>query len=399
VLICRKGSALPFDVKLSRVIFYDFDGVNLDWEEVERVVKQMAASLKEAQRGAPDSPVYALLESVVRPDDLPPEQSVKQCAEDSPDGQPLENYQKLVAQCWKSQGSDIDALLEENRGSLFGSRAIAYRCLDEDPLPKAAKWVANHLNDGQQYRLANRLYARLVEAGDLTRGSRLAYASSYSEANPDIAGADQAIAMAEEVLAEAEAEFARCANDPEAIRSLAECYRRLAGLRQWRWQLSREGSDLDRALATFAEATRYNDRARALGVMRHPGFIAQLRIKEMLLLRIRDDSIDRPDGEGHQDAILALSPQPQDDPVGLSYLGWFQAVTLADMGAGEQANRRALKTFVEDAELRNAPRYWEIGGRQYTLLRRFLEQYASHLRNPSLIGGISQLLQSGGLNG
>ena len=28
VLMCRKGSVLPFDVKLSRVIFYDFDGAS-----------------------------------------------------------------------------------------------------------------------------------------------------------------------------------------------------------------------------------------------------------------------------------------------------------------------------------------------------------------------------------
>jgi len=32
VLICRAGSELPFDVKLSRVILYDFDGQHLDWD-------------------------------------------------------------------------------------------------------------------------------------------------------------------------------------------------------------------------------------------------------------------------------------------------------------------------------------------------------------------------------
>ena len=66
VLMCRKGSTLPFDVKLSRTIFYEFDGVSLDWEEVERVVKHLKVALQEAQKGLPDSPVHALLESVQR---------------------------------------------------------------------------------------------------------------------------------------------------------------------------------------------------------------------------------------------------------------------------------------------------------------------------------------------
>jgi hypothetical protein len=69
VVICRKGSELPFDVKLSRVVFYDYDGRSLDWEEAERVVQELHAALQEARRGSPDSPVHALLESVLRRSD------------------------------------------------------------------------------------------------------------------------------------------------------------------------------------------------------------------------------------------------------------------------------------------------------------------------------------------
>jgi len=79
----------------------------------------------------------------------------------------------------------------------------------------------------------------------------------------------------------------------------------------------------------------------------------------------------------------------------VSYLGWFQAITLADIGAGEQAQRKALATFTDDAQLRLNPENWEIGRRQYVLLRRFLEQYAPHLHNPTLIGKVSQVLQAG----
>ena len=64
VLMCREGSRLPFDVSLSRVIFYRYDGVDLDWEEAERVKAALKAALDEARRGQPDSPVHALLEQV-----------------------------------------------------------------------------------------------------------------------------------------------------------------------------------------------------------------------------------------------------------------------------------------------------------------------------------------------
>jgi hypothetical protein len=64
------------------------------------------------------------------------------------------------------------------------------------------------------------------------------------------------------------------------------------------------------------------------------------------------------------------------------------------MGAGDQAQRKALTTFAEDAKLKVDQAYLEIGRRQY-MLRRFLEQYAPHLRNPSLVGQVSQLLEAG----
>lgn len=311
VLMCRKGSILPFDVKLSRTIFYEFDGVSLDWEEVEKVVKQLVVTLQEAQKGLPDSPVHALLESVVRNEELTTEQSVLSRPEDSADGEPLSEFQNLVSQWWLSHGESAQALFEAQRGSVFGSRSLGYFCLDADPTSETAKNVANHLNDGQQYRLANQLYSKLYEAGQLTQGGQLAYSSSYSEAHPNIIGADRAIELAEEVLDGVQQQYSSSLESPDAILAFAECYRRLAGLHQWRWQLSSESNDLDSSLTAFADATRYNSRARDLGVLRHPGFLAQARIKEMLLLRIRDQSIDRPDAEGHHDAILLSGTNPR----------------------------------------------------------------------------------------
>ena len=396
VLICRKGSTLPFDVKLSRVIFYDYDGASLDWEEVERVVKNLKVALAEAATGRPDSPVHALLESV-----LPANGAVTASAmpattpEGAPDAEPAEPFQQIVAQAWQQSGADVASLFEAQRGTVFGSRALACLALATDPTTEAARRLANHLNDGQQYRLANRLYEKLLAAGTLTRGSRLAYASSYSEARPDLTGVQRAIEIAENTLAAEEKKHGAASDSADAIEGYAECHRRLAGLHQWRWQLSHSPDDLGHAIQVHEEAVRQNDRARALGRLKHPGFLAQARLKLVLLLRIRDGNVERPDQERHRDAILALATLPGDDVKGLSYLGWFQAITLADLGAAEASQRKALATFADDSVLKTDPQHWEIGRRQYALLRRFIEQYLPHLRNHSLVGHIAQVLQAG----
>ena len=55
----------------------------------------------------------------------------------------------------------------------------------------------------------------------------------------------------------------------------------------------------------------------------------------------------------------------------------------------------ALVAFTEDAKLMGEKHSPDIGRRQYTLLRRFIEHNAHVLRNPSLVGHISQILQFG----
>jgi hypothetical protein len=221
----------------------------------------------------------------------------------------------------------------------------------------------------------------------------LVYASSYSEANPDLAGADHAITLVEEAFRTVEQQYSQ-SSEANSISANAACHRRLAGLRQWRWQLSREHADLDLAISAFADAILHNDRARNRGELKHPGFLAQGRLKQLVLLRIRDQNRDRPDSEGHLDAILALHPQLRDDAGGLSYLGWFQAIALADLGATEEAQRKALKTFTDDSKLKADPEYFEIGRRQYVQLLRFLDGYAPYLRNQTITGRISQILQA-----
>lgn len=401
VLICRHNANLPFDVRLSRVIFYDFDGQSFDWEEVERVVKTLKVSLADAATGRPDSPVHALLESVLPRGDSAAQPVAAGAPEASPDAEPCDAYQQLAAAAWRQRGDTLAELFEGQRRNVFGSRALAHLALLSD-LPVGdesdsdlSRRLANHLNDGQQYRLANRLYEALLARGRLNRSSQLAYATSYSEAHDDIEGAVRAIAIAQRALDEAELAYPG-SDSMDAVLARAECHRRIAGLRQWYWQKSLRPADLDAAIRSFDDAVHWNDRARQIGALKHPGFLAQARLKLLVLLRIRDASVDRPDHERHRDAIVALTAQPNDDIKGLSYLGWFQAIALADLGQAEAALRKARVTHADDANLRTSAEHWEIGRRQYTLIRRFIEQYLPYLRHHSAVGQIAQLLQVGG---
>jgi len=101
------------------------------------------------------------------------------------------------------------------------------------------------------------------------------------------------IELAREALIATERHFAGAPETPDATIALAECYRRLAGLQQWRWQITRGSGDLKTAIATFDKAIQCNDRARRQGRLRHPGFLAQLRLKQIVLLRIDDNDIER----------------------------------------------------------------------------------------------------------
>lgn len=396
VLICRQGATLPFDIKLSRVIFYDFDGSHLDWEEVERVVQTLRTALLEAAKGLPDSPVHALLDRVLPAATSAQVQGVVLGApEAAADAEPAAAYQHLVAEAWLREGRTLQALFQDHRQTIFGSRALACLCLAAPQDPVWTRRLANHLNDGQQYRLANRLYEALHAAGQLNRGSHLAWASSYSEANPDLPGAERALQIAQAALDEVERSVAADRQSAEAVLALAECHRRLAGLRQWRWELGQQPEALDDALRGFELAIHFNQRAREMGLLRHPGFLAQARLKHLVLLRIRDDSVERSDREQHREAILALAPLPSDDEKGLSYLAWFQAITLADTGQVEAAQRKALTALADDARLRMNAEHWEIGRRQYALLRRFLGKYMPWLRHPSAQGQVAQVLQLG----
>lgn len=391
VLMCQKGTVLPFDVNLSRVIFYDFDGKSLDWEEVEKIVSQLTLALQQARKGEPDSPVHALLENVMPKQ---PSRLTGDSGHTKKKNQSLIKYQKLVAEHWKQNNHELSKIYDEQRDSIFGCRALGYYCLNQSSLPDLSVSVARHLVDAEQYELANQIFARLHGANALGYEGLLNYASSYSEANSHIQGANHALKL----ISEAEAFIDEMAKNEkhdilEVANARASIYRRKAGLKQWKWHLTRDTNDLKHVIKAFEEAIQYMQQARNLGGFTLPGLIAQAHLKLILLLRINDNNVNRPDLENHGDAILQLNPTEKDGLVSVSYLRWYKAIVLADLGSENESRKKAIEAATEDSKLINNLDCWEVGRRQYKLLRRFIEQYSQYFKNPSLLGVIAQILQ------
>jgi hypothetical protein len=391
VLMCREGTDLPFDVRLSRVIFYKFNGEALDWEEVEETIKKLKLALQDARQEQPDSPVHVLLDPVLRNDSRP---SMWLATTKSAGPEMLEKYERRLAELWREQGHKVEELLPDHCDTVFGLRALGYFCMLGDRPADGSALVAENLSTAEQYALASEIYARLKDAGRLTTDDLMKYAGSYSEAHPDLPGAQVAIGYAREALADT---LARIASSPgenyDEIATLGHAHRRLAGLLQWKWLLTGDDADCVASIDEFARALVQMMKARPHGKFPHPGLIAQTRLKLMLLLRSSD--LARHDVEGHRDAILKIATMPGDQPVGISYLHWFQAVTLGDLGADDQANRKALDQLATDSKLLARPDCLDIGRRQYVLLRRFIEQFAGQFKNPQILGRISRHLYMG----
>lgn len=182
VLICREGSDLPFDIKLSRVIFYKYDGHELDWETVEDVVPKLQTALEGAKRGTPDSPVHALLENVFTPQpsyndgvhagtELHKQDSLAD----------LDSYQLTVAEHLAAGGRPLEQLIPEHENCAFGARTLGHLCLRAKSLPPEAARIARRLFDFEQYALACDIYDGLDKVSRLGFEDLLNYGSALSE--------------------------------------------------------------------------------------------------------------------------------------------------------------------------------------------------------------------------
>ena len=247
----------------------------------------------------------------------------------------LVKYQKLVASHWEQSNLSIQQLYEQERDTIFGARVLGYYCLNQDPLPDQAIMIARHLSDVEQYQLANNLFEKIKNEDKLDYEELLSYASSYSEEHPHLIGVNQALEMAHQALDMVNERFEEpdSESDLAAIEAFAQCFRRIAGLHQWKWQLTEDEHDLEATIQHFLKAINYMEMTLSVGKSKFIGLIAQAHLKVMILLRIQDGNAERVDAEGHADAILNLKPNQDDNPDDISYLNWYQAIALADSGA------------------------------------------------------------------
>ena len=165
VLMCQEGSTLPFDVRLSRCIFYKYDGQSLDWEEAERVVEQLQIALNQAKQGEPDSPIHTLLETVIREDKLPKGQSPISVANRKPEN--LEIYHQIVATHWQESNYSVEELLSQHGNTIFGCRTLGTYCLRRETFPSKANQVARRLYEMEQFDLANEIYEKAARGAKM----------------------------------------------------------------------------------------------------------------------------------------------------------------------------------------------------------------------------------------
>ncbi len=395
VLLCCANTELPFDVKLSRTIFYQYDGENLDWEEAERVVRELESALKKAKSGIPDSPVHALLERVM------PEKRRKsieigdQVFDHYSQRESLDNYQSTIANFWAKGDKSLTELHKENSSSVFGVRSLAYLCLQKETIPPEMTAIARELYSLEQYDLTNKVYEKIEKHDNLEIEDLLKYGSSISESNLTLVGVKHAFKYMNKALDKALSNLHKDKNQTQALRDVTKCYNQLSGIHLWKWKLTKTDEDLQVAIEEHQKADQYSEKVMAKDPTYPLGEVAYNKLKLMLMLRIRDRDQDRVDLEGYRDGILRIKIPAEQHPRDASYLRWYQSITMADAGDEDGSRQLALVAFSEDAKILDKPECSTIGRRQYSLLRRFIEQYSSELRHPTLIGHISQVLQIG----
>lgn len=399
VLICREGSDLPFDIKLSRVIFYKYDGRDLDWENAEQVVPQLQAALEEAKRGTPDSPVHALLETVFPQSHLAGSADSRTDHPNQEDTQAeLEFYQKLVAEHLAKEEVNRDDIIRVHGKTAFGARVLGYLCLAARTLPEYAPKAASRLYVVEQYGLACDVYERLDAENRLSFDDLIRYGSAVSEKTRTLAAVDKGMELTRRAFDMVSAQAQDDAATPEQVSQVFKGYQSLSGMLLWRWMLTNNEKDLDNAIEmlqnteAFVPVVTEKDHNYAIGRVAH------LYLLLLLILRIRDATPDRPDSENHRDSILRLRPKGVHNPRELSYLRWYKAIALADAGDEVGVSRTVIEALraddkLADVRLPENADFIDIGRRQYTLLRRFIEHYLNVLQNHALIGQISRALQ------
>jgi hypothetical protein len=387
---------LPFDIALSRTISYKYDGEHLDWDEVERVIPQLQAAIEEARRGTPDSPVYAFLEQVLSGNALKKDDTL---ADDGRNPNfDLDDYQKKFAQMWleKNGNINIDKLIDEHSNSVFGVRAIGYYGLLADLEQSLVTKIAVFLYNHEQYDLSTKLYEKCEAT--LGFNDYLYYGSAYSTAHPDMEGAKKGLRIMEKARAMAKKRMDENPADKNAQRDFSYATQQIAALLSWIWSLSRDDNDLQNVIAELRESIRLIEELRSNGVDDVPlGRYAHNLLRYTMFLRIAENDPDRMDVEKNFQKILSLKPG-NELSLSASYLRWFQVFILADMGKYEDAQKRAQAAVALDIRYATREDETEVGRRQYSELRRLLENFSRFWRDAKSIARVSQIINSAQIN-
>lgn len=385
---------LPFDIALSRTIPYKFDGDHLDWDEVERVVPLLQTAIEEAKGGSPDSPIYAFLEDVLSSNAVSGE-DIFHTDEDRPSTS-LNDYQEQIARIWLEQPKkDIEDLIRENSNSSFGARCVGYYAkkadFDDKSLLKAAKFSLNQ----EQYDLAADLYERLEKnKGGLSIGDMYWYSQAVAFRQPDLNGASKGLEINKNALKAATKKINENLDNLDAKKDFSYANQQIAEMLEWKWSLSREKEDLDNAITGYREAIRLMEELQLMGVPLPLGRYAQNLICHTMLLRIADGDRHRPDIEKNFQKVLQLKPAMDENHVSASNLRWYQIFILADMGRNEDIQKRSTIAMSEDMKIAGKKVDSQVGRRQYTKLRRFIERYSDYWRDTTLVARVSQILKA-----
>jgi len=397
VLMCRQGTVLPFDVKLSRVIFYEFDGEALDWETVENVVQRVQAGLENAKRRKPDSPVHALLDSVLSST----ENRATGLRNDGPQGLSrggeLVAYQKELAMQWRGSGAKWRQKAIEHSASWFGLRSAAYLALSETPTKRGLLGELPHqLFFLEQYDLANELFEAKKNSEEFSLRDTLRYASSVSEADGSPNGIKTAWRIMQSGLAMIDSKVSPADATPRQAKDAAGAYYCAGTFLAWKWRLTASESDLTQAITYLTKSQRWGE-CQAAGEAAYPlGQVAYVRLLLLILLRALENDVDRADRERHRETILNLKPSGNQAQESVSYLRWYQVFTLTDLGSDQEALALAYQALAEDARVSGSSigePTTTIAGRQYRVLRRFIEINHLLFCNPEQLGRIGQMLQ------
>jgi tetratricopeptide (TPR) repeat protein len=390
---------LPFDIALSRTISYRYDGEFLDWDEVERVIPQLQAAIEEARRGTPDSPVYAFLEQVLSPSSVKKDDSPLIDDSKNPFSD-LDDYQKKFAQIWVAQKETVslEKLIDEHSNSVFGVRAIGYYGLlgklEKPVQSKIAEFLFNH----EQYDLSTKLFEQSYKGGELSFNDLLFYGSAVSNASPDMQGAANGLKLVEKARAMAKKRVDDNPNDLEAQKDFSYATQQAASMLTWIWSLSREESDLQKVILELRESIRLIEELRDKGVTDVPlGRYAHNLLRYTMFLRIAENDPQRMDVEKNFQKIMALKPGSELS-LTASYQRWFQVFILADMGKYDDAQKRAQSAITMDIRFASREEETEVGRRQYSELRRLLENFSRYWRDPKSIARVSQIINSAHIN-